>query len=506
MWLEKKEEEFNKSQPGQTNAPQVGAGGGAAPAGSITPITGTTTSPIASPQITQKWATAQDYLRANQPQATELGQKVETSLTGTLGEQQKAIESAGQQAKQQVQSGITAFNPEIAKTAVEAPTQITQSPEKLQDFLKQWNAFYTGPTSFETSESYAPASEAATKGKEISEEIKTPGGRQQLLQNQFGVYGAGNQALDLSLLGTAQNYGNIQQLAPKFESLQDYLTQQSQGISKEAQKAQEATQAAQEQTRAALAGNLDKFQKDLAARVGTTQQEAAVKTQQYQADLTSGNVDKIAVDLRASGIAEDQIKPIIDNLTLLNQQYKYNPNLIQGYEYNPATAITTENVATPEDYAKAQAWAQLTGEQGYTTTLNPANIAQAGTAPNVKTGFLPDYLKQQTGILVKQKDDYLLTNTAVKVSDYIKPEDMNNKQSGEKLAATFLNAMKRQGITPPPGTVKGGGLAVSLETILPPALKELYQQMITKQNTEAGKAFMSAVTSWAMGSGWAGQV
>jgi len=417
MWLENKDkEEEALKQPGQVNTPTVGAGGGASmTGGSTTPATGnfSTTSPVQAPQTTQKWATAQDYLSANQPQATEMGKKVEASLTGTLGEQRGVIESAAQKAQQDITGGITAFNPEIASTAAMKPTEITQSPERLQDFMKQWNASYQGPTSFETSESYTPAAEAATKAKEIGENIKTPGGRTQLLQNQFGVYGAGNQALDTSLLGQAENYGQIQQLAPQFTGLQDYLAKQSQDISGKAGEAQATTQTTQQQTRAALEGNLQKFQTDLAARVGTTQQEAQAKTQQYLADLATGNATKVAADLQAAGIPADQIKPIIDNLTILNQQYKYNPDLQAGYNYNPAVGITKENVATPEDYAKAQAWAQLTGETGYTDILNPEQAGQAGQIPDVNKGFLPDYLKQQTGTLVKQKDDYILNNTAI---------------------------------------------------------------------------------------------
>lgn len=434
MWLEKKEEEFQKNAPGQTNAPQIGAGGGAAPVGSTTPTTGPTTSPVASPQTTQKWATAQDYLSANQPQAAELGQKVETSLTGTLGQQKSAVDTAAQSAQKEIESGTTAFNPNIAKTAVEKPTELTSSPERLQDFLGQWNATYTGPTSFESTESYTPAAEAVTKAKEIGENIKTPGGRTQLLQNQFGVYGAGNQALDTSLLSTAENYGNIQQLAPQFTGLQDYLGQKSAGLSGAAQQAQQTTQGTQQQTRAALEGNLQKFQTDLATRLDTSKAEAKAKTEHYIADLASGNVDKVAEELRAAGLPEDQIKPIIDNLNILANQYKYSPNLEQGYSFNPETAMTKENVATPEDYAKAQAWAQLTGEQGYTTTLNPEQATQAGTTPNPQTGFIPDYLKQQTGTLVKQKDDYFLNNDAMKAIDFVNLPDRIDK-SGVNIGA-----------------------------------------------------------------------
>jgi hypothetical protein len=498
MWLENKKDEDSAAQPGQVNAPTVGAGGGAPTSVSTTPSTGnfSTSSPIQAPQQTQKWATAQDYLRANQPQANELGSKVATSLTGSLGAQKNIIDTAAQTTQKEIESGTTAFKPEIAKLAIDKPTDITSSPAKLQDFLGQWNASYTGPTSFESSKSYTPASEAVTKAKETSEQIKTPGGRNQLLQNQFGVYGAGNQALDTSLLGTASNYQNIQDIGKQFGSLQDYLGQKSAGLSGAAQKAQETTQAAQTQTRAALEGNLKKFQDDLAARVGTTKADAQAKVQGYLTDLASGNADKVAVALKEAGIPEAEIAPLVNNLKTLNTQYKTQPDLTAGLNYNPETAITQANAATPEDYANAEAFAKLTGEQGYLTTLNPANKGQAGTVPKVETGIDPKVTLEQSKVLLDQKDKYLLDNTAIKSTESIPDWSKlsGNSSKDYKTAVTqitpvlqnIIDAAKRQGIT----------IKWTDKNTYPAALKELDKQFHSKFATPptlGGDQFSMAV-------------
>jgi uncharacterized protein (UPF0335 family) len=415
MWIENKEDEKEIKSPTQTNAPTVGSGGGAVAGVSTTPTTGTvsTMSPVPAQQPTQKWATAQDYLTANQPQASDLGKKVETSLTGQLGTQKGTIESAAQKTQQDIAAGTTAFNPEIARMAVETPTEITSSPERLQDFLGQWNAMYKGPASFETSESYTPAVEAATKAKEIGENIKTPGGRTQLLQNQFGVYGAGNQALDTSLLSTAENYGQIQQLAPQFTGLQDYLARQSQDISGKAGEAQATTQAAQQQTRGALQGQLEKFQQDLENRTQSTQQIAQQLVDKYKADLDSGNTSNIYNDLQKAGFDIKQAREITNYMSTLKETYGVTPQMSGFYTFNPATDITKEKVASPEDYKKAQAWAQLTGDQGYTTVLNPAQLDQAGTAVAAQAGLKPNEMKAYLTKQVKTHDNELLAHNTI---------------------------------------------------------------------------------------------
>jgi hypothetical protein len=452
MWIEKKDENLvnQPTQSDKTNTPTVGAGGGAETGVSTTPASGnfSTTSPVQAPQTTQKWATAQDYLKANQPQATQLGQKVETYLTGKLGEQRSAIDTAAQAAQSQIESGTTAFNPELAKSAVETPTEITSSPDKLQDFLGQWNATYKGPTSFETTESYTPAAEAAAKAKEISGEITTPGGRNQLLQNQFGVYGAGNQALDTSLLSTAENYGDIQQLAPQFASLQDYLGQKSTGLGTAAQQAQETTQGAQTQTRAALANKFGDFQKQISDQTAAAQQKAQEVADKYNTDLTSGDENAITIDLKAAGATDAEIKKVTDYMSALTDFYKGQIVPSQFYTFNPATGIDKANVATPEQYNQAQAWQQLSGVD-YSGILNPADITKAGTAPNPQTGINAQTLQNYLTPMVKQRDQELLVGPNAKNTISTNMSSLGGDVTKAKaLAQQYINAANREGGLP----------------------------------------------------------
>jgi len=386
MWIQNKKEEDQATQPNTLNAPTVGAGGGAEVGGSTSPATGnfSTMSPVAAQQPVQKWATAQDYLKANQPQATQLGQKVETSLTGKLGEQKGAIDTAASSAKSAIESGTTAFKPELLKTAIEKPTEITTSPTKLQDFLSQWNASYKGPESFESTESYNPAVQAASKAKEISGEITTPGGRNQLLQNQFGVYGAGNQALDTSLLGQAENYQKIQNLAPQFASLQGYLGQKSGAINTAAEQAKTGTAEAQQKTREGVTARVDQITADLDAKLATKIKDTQTRYDAVQNFIKNslGNLDNptfnqtTGKELEDLGVGASAIRDLTSQLQNLKNDF--------GMTFNPESYLQKTNPTLGLDYGSLGEGATLENIKAYQQLTGQSDLAK--------------YLDQSTGI------------------------------------------------------------------------------------------------------------
>ena len=109
---------------------------------------------------------------------------------------QGAVAGAVNQTQKDINSGTVNYDADLVNKAVATPTAVTSDPNQLNSFLGQWNAAYTGPSSFETSNNYGTAATANTDAQQKQAEVATPGGQQQLLSDQFGVYGQGNQGLD----------------------------------------------------------------------------------------------------------------------------------------------------------------------------------------------------------------------------------------------------------------------------------------------------------------------
>lgn len=331
MWLDEKnpEDPYNRSQS-QPNNLSVGTGGG------VTQSSGTTsnpstTNPIQPTAPAQSFGTVQDYLGANKQQGEQLGQQFTGSLAKSATNEKQAIDTAAGQTSQDITAGSTPFNADLINKASTDPTKITGNPDDLNSFLKQWNASYTGPSSFENSANYAPATTAVTEAATKQAEAGTTGGQQQLLQDEFGVYGQGNKGLDQNLIQNSSANPAIQAQAKQFGTLPDYLKNAAAPVNAQATKAAADTAATQAQTQGAFANTLTDFQKQLN--------------------------DKVAAD-RAAAITDYA-------------------NITNG-ALNPASAITSTNVATPQDYANAAAYQQLTGKD-FSGILNPANANQAGT-------------------------------------------------------------------------------------------------------------------------------
>ncbi len=140
-------------------------------------------------------------------------------------------------------AATTAFNPDLVSTAVSDPTKITGDKDQLTSFLDQWNAAYRGPASLESTSGYGDVAKAAQGAGSRAGQLESTGGRQQLIQDEFGVYGQGNKGLDEALLQQSSFFPKVQEQGKEFRSIQDYLASQSKGISAQAREAKAATDA-----------------------------------------------------------------------------------------------------------------------------------------------------------------------------------------------------------------------------------------------------------------------
>lgn len=420
MYIENPEDEQNQNQG--SNSPSIGAGGGGASFGQGGTSTGntggnpSTIAPISSNQPTQKFANVQDYLKANQPQGEEFGQKFVSTIGEGVGQAKSAIDTSAQNTQGQIQSGTVNANPDLINEAVKTPTSITNDAEKMAEFQKEYNAQYTGPSSFESSDQYTPAITAATKAAQTGQELGTTGGREQLLQDVFGVYGQGNKGLDQAILQHSSTFPEVAPLAQNFQSVQDYLKAAAANTNTAAQNAAKITEATKAAATNAFANNPTNFQTGLNQRTATARNKLLeLETPRLNETLNTRTI------LASGGFDPDKYESVIRQVasgdTSALQSYLNSPdwNYVERVQnsirdknslaklgvkpqdvLNPATAITNANVATPEDYANAAAYQKLTGVD-YSGILNPADISQAGQGLNQEqmlSNALMEYLKQ----------------------------------------------------------------------------------------------------------------
>lgn len=452
MWLDSpddNEQNPNNRLTSPTNT-SVGAGGGSggvigggssAPAGSNP----STVNPIQPSQPTQQFGNIQDYLKGNQQQGEALGQTFTENLANTATNEKSAIDTAANQAQNDINAGSTAFNSNLVNQAASNPTSVANNPNQLQSFLGQWNAAYTGPSSFEASTEYAPAVSAAQEASTTANELGTAGGQKQLLNSITGTTGEGNQNLDQAILQNSSYAPQIQNAASNFNSINNYLGQQASALDTQAQQAAANTAATQQQTQAAFANAPSTFQNNLNAKVTNAQNAAQQTGSQIQQDLVAGNPTAIATDLQKAGVDPSQIQNITSYLTSINKDYSgvtptQGQSLAQNYSFNPNPAITPANVASSQDYANAQALQQLTGVD-YSGILNPSNASQAGAPGNpnqINGSNISSYLNKQ----LNQQDTQLLANQPNIGQDV---RNMGNPTLMANYAQKYVDALQRQG-------------------------------------------------------------
>lgn len=451
MWVDSNDEEQQNTNQGTTNSnPSVGAGGGVAsqPISSSNPPSGTasnasTISPVQSNQPQQKFATVQDYLGANQQQGEQLGQQFTTNLSNSATQDKSAIDTAVAGATNDINAGTVNYNPDLVSKAQSNPTSVANSPTDLNSFLQQWNAAYTGPSSFEASTEYTPAASAATDASQKAAEVATAGGQQQLLHDQFGVYGQGNQGLDQAILQNSSAYPTVQAAAPALQSVSDYLTSQSAALDAQEQQAAANTAATKTQTQGAFTNSLTDFQNQINGQVAAAQGNAANTASQWKQDLATGSPAPIAADLQSAGVDQNTINNISSYLKSFNQDYGSVPDSSQAYTFNPNVDINTANVATPAEYQQAAALSQLTG-QDYSGVLNQANASEAGTAgsPNqINATALSSQLQSQ----LAEKDKEFLA-APVNIGQDLR--NMTDPTLATQYAQKYVDAVQRSGGNP----------------------------------------------------------
>ena len=415
MILELSEEEKKKQlKQDSPESTEIGAGSGLIQASkSGLPASSSRLSPTLQ-STPQNFGTIQDYFKRNVQQGERFGGQITGKLGEAFDQGQQTIDKSATGALKDIKEStissdfaqdipdewpIGVFSPEDQAASRAGlyfdPTKIADDPDLFESFSKQWNASYGGPESFEASDYYGGAATAAQKGAGLATQLGTTGGRQQYIQDEFGVYGQGNKGLDEGLLQQSSYFPEVGEKAEDLGSLQDYLASHATDIGEAATAAKTETDLTKTQTRALFEGSLTAFSKSLLDSTDKASQTAGKVLEKYGPDLPFVSAKDLSDDLKATGVDAQTITNITKTMAGLKQDYDINPE-IPGHYMGTAANIDSATVATREDYDVADALQKLTGVD-YSGVLNPADIDKAGTfsGPTPDPQGLQTYLSEK---------------------------------------------------------------------------------------------------------------
>lgn len=313
----------------------------------------------------------QAYLRANQPEALSLAQRV----SGKIGEQgeaaKTAITQAGTEFGGKVEAARTPYQEELIKAAAANPTAYLDDAQKAQ-LIAQRQAQYLGPMTMDT----AALQQKVTDVEKAREGIETEAGRIQLLQSILRRPTEGNVRLSQLLLGqTPEARQYVTEQTTPYATLRDYLTQTQTGAEQKATEAKTEAEKARETFAKEFGGATQAFQTGLQERVGQARTEQAARSAAALAALTGGAVTPQA--LADLGITEAQINEAKNLQKTIKTDYGVDVPLTQ-FLTQMGPEIQAADVATMQDLARQRALEELAGVN--IGLLSPEQQARFGGA------------------------------------------------------------------------------------------------------------------------------
>ena len=371
-----------------TNAPTVGpppqtsgtagASPGAAPKGAST---GTPT------QFGSSASKLGDYLSANAPQITQQANTVAGNLNQTYGTVSQGITDAANQFGQQVQGGYAASNPDVINQAMQNPGTFASNPSNVQAFQGQYNDAYTGPLAFESTSPYSDIQNQVSQAVQQGNLLGTQAGLQSYLQGQGPNPSQASATLDTLLLqGNPQAQATIQNAAGQLGNLQGQLQTATQNADQSVLDAQNAAQAANTYAQGQFNPYVQNFGQTLGNELASAQGVYGnqLTNQNALQQVLSNNPNSLTPEMAASlNIDPAAYTALVNEMNQYAGIYGSAPENLGNYltlgNAGQGGPPTLSNTATNQEYATAQALGQLLG-QAYQNPLNPANVAQAGTA------------------------------------------------------------------------------------------------------------------------------
>lgn len=387
-------EEDKKNQPGQDQANQMPVTTASAPgAGPGTAAPGKGTAPQATPQ--QPFQSLQAYLTANQPQVTAQGNKMATDLNNQYGQVTGNINKATSDFGSQVNAGYAQPNADVVKSAAENPTSFVTKPENVKAFQSLYNDVYSGPESFEGTDAYGNLAKDVNKAQGDASLVGSTAGLKTYFQGQNQNATKGGNTLDSVLLqNSPEAYTSVLNAAKPYQGLMDYLGQGSASadalVPQAKQTAADTATAARNQF-TGQGGVVPTFKQGVSDKYSNFINNADNDFANIRSNIANSRLSE--EQMAQLGLDPAEARSFMNRMTEIpaGENIQFDPT---AYLTNQIGSIRPENYASKEDYDRAIALSQLTGEDmGF---LNPANAVQAGTADTTPYSF--DLNKAQTDL------------------------------------------------------------------------------------------------------------
>lgn len=326
------------------------------------------------------------YLNANKNQAQKLGDQTAGVISNSAQDARTGLNSLNDTFNQQ--AGGPVQNNQLALGKLNQAESLND--QEKADLKKQYNAQYTGPNSLmDLQDQYNQVGQKINKAQTNVNSAGTEEGRKNLItqvNEKPRTQGVTN--FDSLLLQTGGGREKVGAAADQNKDLNSELLNQN-NISAQQKAADIKTQndSIRNQTQSAVSGANQSLSQSLAQRL-----------KEMQGNIVNQN-NSIMNDLgdNAYGLNQENLDRY--GITAGTNSYGLNP--IDYFKQGDAGAVNTSNVAKAEEYARAQALAQIAGGE---SLLDPANVSQADTASQYMGGvdkqkFLSD--------LAKRKGDYV---------------------------------------------------------------------------------------------------
>lgn len=407
----------------------VGQGGESAPSANKAPGVGNST------QFGTNASRLSDYLSANQDQVQGMGQNIAGTLNQNYNQIYGDVNKAGQDFANTVMGSYAAPNPELVGRAISNPTDFVKNSNDVTAFQAQLNDTYSGPTAFESTAPYAQVQGRVNQAVQGSGLLNTHAGLSSYLQNNVEKNPTqGQNMLDTVLLESQpQAIKAVQDAAAPFAGLTNYLGDTTNTANARVSPAQQAASKAREDTRTAFSGATGDFTNSLNTRFNdVTNQAKGFNTNfndiisRLSGDLPEGydnGIKPLTVDEQNGLKMTNESLGKYANANQVLDMYGQAPGPIASFtsQYGQSAGIplssfleggnttglpnSLQDTSTPEDYATAQAFSQLGGDQFSSPISGAGNYQPTGNYQTFNQTRANDLFGQ-----VNQRDTALANN------------------------------------------------------------------------------------------------